>query len=83
MTYVRFSQTRTFVRFDTRRTYVKFGGVVSVLPTLADILTLLSTLPIYETDDDAIGDLSPGQYFWLQPAADVGQNRTLKRIPPA
>lgn len=83
MTYVRFSQTRTFVRFDTRRTYVKFGGLVSVPPTLTDVLTLLSTLPIYETDDEAIADLSPGDYFWLDPADDVGQNRTLKRIPPA
>ena len=81
MTYVRFTQTRTFVRFDTRRTYVKFGGYA--MPSLADLLTLLSTLPIYETDDDAIADLSPGDYFWLHPAADVGQNRTLKRIPPA
>ena len=38
------------------------------------------SLPIYETDDEANADLNTGDYYWLRPAADVGQNKTFKQV---
>ncbi len=55
------------------------GMTWEVEPGDGDPTTWLNSLPEYETDDEANGDLNAGEFYWLAPPPDVGQNRTLKQ----